>query len=132
MKKLFTLLAAVSLLTSCATGYHTYGLTGGYKEKMLSSDTMLVTYVGNGFTGSEKTYEYAMKRAAEATLQHGYHYFEVLTHRNFVETKTTYTSATPYGMKAGFPHAEITIKFLNNKSAKSYNADKVFSQVSAD
>lgn len=129
MKNIFLLLISSILLTSCATGYHSYGFSGGYKEKSLSSDTMLITYEGNGFSSSETAYHYAMKRAAEVTLQRGYHYFEVLSHRNFVETKTTYTSVTPYGMHANFPNAEITIKFLAAPSPKSYDAKKVFSQV---
>jgi|WetSurMetagenome_2_1015567.scaffolds.fasta_scaffold1445785_1 hypothetical protein len=127
MQKIFYLLFITLLLTSCSTGYHSSGMLGGYQEKFLSSDTAMVSFQGNGLTSVEKTYSYAMKRAAEVTLQRGYTYFEVLNYRNYYVPNTSTTTAGTFTSE--FPNSEIKIKFVRVKTAKAYDANKVFSQV---
>lgn len=129
MKKSLLVLLIVLLLTGCATGYYGDNLfTGdGYKEKSLSSDTMLVTFNGNGFTNANKTYSYAMKRAAQVTLKHGYSYFLVLNNRSFLVPHTT--SVDFDVQTTNFPTTELTIQFVRSKTDKAYDAKKVFAEI---
>lgn len=115
------------LLTACATSYQSSGLMGGYQEKQISSDVILVSFKGNGLTSIQKTYSYAMKRAAEVTLKNGYSYFEVLDHRNYYEPQTSYTTSGKF--TTDFPISEVKIKMLKTKTAKAYDANKVFAKV---
>lgn len=67
-------------LTGCSTGYHSSGwFTGGYSDFKTTSDTFVVTFKGNGYTSSDKVYQYALKRASEITIKNGYKYFSVIS-----------------------------------------------------
>ncbi len=77
--KLFFWALIPLLLTACATGYQKEGIfTNGYSDLKLADDRYVVTFRANEHTPSEKVMEFALKRAAELTLQHGYRYFAIL------------------------------------------------------
>ena len=54
------------------------GLFGGYRDMQLAPDTFRISFVGNGYVSKGRAQDYAMRRAAEITLRHGYRYFVVL------------------------------------------------------
>lgn len=114
------------LLAGCATGYHSENLLGGYHENV-SSDTAVVTFKGNGLITPEKTYQYAMKHAAEVTMQCGYDYFVVLSHRSYLEPVTSYTTAGEF--THDFPRSEIKIQFVQHKTENAYDAKQIFSEI---
>ncbi len=128
MKKILFCILILSL-SGCATSYRQSGtfMLDGYQEKTIAPDTFTVSFKGNLYTNIEKTYAYAMKRAAEITLAHGDSYFEVLNHRNYFAPLHTDTSAGSF--TTDLPTSEVTIKIMKQKTAKSYNAQKVFSSV---
>lgn len=80
MKLAITLSAALAL-AGCATPYKSDGILGGYSEQQLAEDVFRVTFGGNGYTSTQRAQDFAMLRAAELTLQHGYKYFAVLNER---------------------------------------------------
>ena len=87
------------LLTACATPYEPRGLTGGFSETRLDSNTFRVDFTGNGFTSRERVDVYLLRRAAELTLEHGFDYFVIVdagTERQdaLVTTPGSYTATT--------------------------------------
>jgi hypothetical protein len=80
MKKLiFSVITIMMLsLTGCISPYQPSGLGGGYTDMALSNDTYFVTFRGNGFTSSDVVQSYALRRAAELTLNKGFKFFVVL------------------------------------------------------
>jgi hypothetical protein len=67
-----------TMLTSCATQYTSRGFTGGYSDTQLAPDAFRITFSGNGFTSSERTQDFAILRAADLTLSHGFRYFGIV------------------------------------------------------
>lgn len=78
-KYLFAVLLPFVALAGCATLYQKEGVfTNGYSDYRSAPDTFIVTFRANEHTPREKVLEYALKRSAELTLKHGFHYFTVL------------------------------------------------------
>ena len=79
-QKLFVLLAAVLLLAfgSCATEYQSKGFSGGFSDTQLAPDAFQIRFAGNGYTSSERAQDFALLRAADLTLSHGFHYFAIV------------------------------------------------------
>ena len=67
----------VLMLSSCATGYHPLSFSGGYSELRLSARGWQVRFAGNGATAPERAHSFALRRAAELTLESGYQAFYV-------------------------------------------------------
>ena len=81
---------ALSLLviSGCATGYQSQGLTGGYTDVMTGRNTATVSFKSNAFTSMEDTRRYALRRAAEITLSNGYDYFLIENDNQYVKNET--------------------------------------------
>lgn len=78
-KALFALCLPLVAITGCATDYQREGVfTNGYSDFRLLEDQFVVTFRASEHTPAEKVFEYALARAAELTLKHGYRYFSVL------------------------------------------------------
>lgn len=82
-------------LCSCATPYRPMKSGKGYAEAQIAPDQFRVSFQGNGQTGSEQTSDFAMLRAAQVTLQHGFGYFAVTD-------VTNTSSARPYIVRQRF------------------------------
>ncbi len=106
-------------LVSCSTSYQAAGFGGGYSEIITSSDSYLVTFRGNGYTTDETVMKYALMRASELTLEHGYRYFTVLSSTdqsrmiNYVDTyentsAAANASARPSSSKASVQESSST------------------------
>jgi hypothetical protein len=102
----FSFVALASLvLTSCATQYTSSGFAGGYSDTQLAPDAFRITFSGNGFTSSERTQDFALLRAADLTLRHGFRYFAIINSASGGSTSSitlpgqsyTTASATGYG-----------------------------------
>jgi hypothetical protein len=66
---ILALLALITLLSSCATGYHKQGFTGGYSDYMLTPDTARVMAWGNPATSGEKVNRIAARKAVRMLLR---------------------------------------------------------------
>jgi hypothetical protein len=76
--KIATLLT-LTLLGSCSTIYEKEGIfNNGYSDSRVAQDVFLVTFRANERTNPEKVRKYALRRAAEVCLEHGFSYFAVL------------------------------------------------------
>ena len=71
-------LLALVLLGTAATCYQSEGFFGGYRDTQLAPDMFRISFVGNGYVSKAQAQDYAMRRATEITLRHGYRYFVVL------------------------------------------------------
>lgn len=102
MKKLILLLT-LTLLAGCATPYQPQGATGGFSELQLDSDSWRITFNGNGFSNAQRAQDFAMLRACQITLEHGFTCFSIIRqqdqteHSQFTTPGSTYTTANVYG-----------------------------------
>lgn len=103
MNYLFIGLLFATALSGCATSYHKAGFTGGFSETRLAENIFQISYRGNAFTSAERASDFSLLRAAELTLDNGYHYFAIIDSRedSSLSTYTTptrsQTSASAYG-----------------------------------
>lgn len=152
MKKLSALIVAVSLLSGCSTGYQKMDHSCGYSDMKLSSNTYLVEYTSNAYTGHSTNIKHALRRAAELTKANGYKYFKVA---NSTDTSSRYTqpvTATTTTMADVFgrstygtsstvvtggntytkPGVALVITMLKNKTADAYDAAIILSNFKTD
>lgn len=100
-------------LASCSTGYQVAGFNGGYSEIITSSDSYLVTFRGNGCTTDETVMKYALMRASELAIQHGYRYFTVLSSTdqsrmiNYVDTYENTSAAAKSSSRTSSSKADV-------------------------
>lgn len=73
------ILAPATALAACGTQYGQMGVTGGFTDKMVDSNTGVVVVSGNGFTAPEKVGEMLLLRASEMTVQAGHQRFSLMT-----------------------------------------------------
>jgi hypothetical protein len=94
MKRMWSkliLLIALVIFSGCATSYQSTGFTGGYNETQLAPDVFRVIFRGNGFTPADKAQNFALLRAAELTVEHGFTCFAVINEQNFTRI-SSYTT----------------------------------------
>lgn len=65
-------------INGCSTPYGPAGALGGYSDLRLDRNVYKINFGGNGFTSSEQTQTFVLRRAAELTIQNGYKYFVLL------------------------------------------------------
>ena len=70
-----------------STEYQSSGITGGFTDQMTGPSTATISFKGNGFTSAENARSFAMRRAAEVTLQKGYDYFLIEGGENRFKTQ---------------------------------------------
>jgi len=87
------LCASLVLLSSgCATSYHSSGFTGGYTDTQLAPDVFRVVFRGNAYAHAERVQDFALLRASELVIQHGFGYFAIIDENN---SSTPFTINTP-------------------------------------
>ncbi len=93
--KLLTVSFGIPLLMltfGCATSYQSTGFTGGYSDTQLAPDIFRVVFRGNGYTAAERVQDFALLRASELALQHGFVCFALIDESN---TVTPFNINTP-------------------------------------
>lgn len=100
MKKLTQILCAgafifalASCLNSKAVAYQKDNGTGGYTEEKVNNDTYIVSFDGNEYNKKDKTFDYALLRAAEIGQRNNFDYFAILSTVNdkVLEKSNSYT-----------------------------------------
>ena len=78
MRLICSILLAFCVVTvvGCATPYQPVGFKGGYSESEMGSDTYLVNFQGNGYTGMGTVQTYALRRAKELCTERGFSDFQ--------------------------------------------------------
>lgn len=79
-------------LAACATPYQEMGLRGGVKAVRITNDTAQITAAGNAYTDEDTIQRYALRRAAEETINDGYDVFRIETDAD--RTRVGSTSST--------------------------------------
>jgi hypothetical protein len=78
-----SLIAIVALLAGCATVYQKEGFfTNGFSEKRVEESIFTVTFRANEHTPADTVVQYALKRASDTALKHGYRYFVIIDKKN--------------------------------------------------
>ena len=81
MRGRFLLHALLLVACSCATGYQPkdwlHNPTGGYSHVQLEENIFRVSFFGNAVTPYEQASDFALLRATELALEHGYAYFVI-------------------------------------------------------
>ncbi len=99
----FSIILTLSLLLNdCTTPYQPRGFLGGYSDSRIDSNTVRVSFYGNGHTSQEKVENSMLYRCAEVTLQDGYDYFTIASggttpSYSSYTTPGTYNQFTQYG-----------------------------------
>jgi hypothetical protein len=86
-------------LVGCATAYKPNGFAGGFSDTQLAPDVFRVNFRGNGYTSAERVQNFAMLRAAELALEHGYSHFAIINEQDGIAGATSFYDN----------HASITI-----------------------
>ena len=97
--------AVVLLAASCATPYQQHSLRGGYDDSRIDSNTVLVSFKGNGYTPKDRVQTYMLYRCAEVTANAGYDYFVIVSSDdevkegaiNLPSSYSSTTTASVYG-----------------------------------
>lgn len=66
----------------------------GYYETIVTKDRYRIIFTGNSITDKETVRDYAMLRAAEVTMEHGFDWFETVDRETDKKTRTTTTGGT--------------------------------------
>lgn len=97
-----TAMLTASLLTGCATGYHSasnplLGWTGGYWDRPGPGELIKVGFAGNGFSKEAKVEDYLMLRCAEVAHARNKPYFVMYASiaEAIVERRITEDMVTP-------------------------------------
>jgi hypothetical protein len=115
-------LLVTACLVACATGYHQPGFTGGYSDTQLAPDVFRITFQGNGYTSPDRAQDFALLRAAELTLSHGYRYFGIVN-----ETAGGNTSSfTTGGQSYTSGHATVVGSSVYGAATTTYIAPQTF------
>ena len=93
--KIIAIASTLLFLSGCATLYQPRGLTGGYSDFQLDSNTYRVEFKGNGFTSREIVEIYLLYRCAEITANSDNEYF-IMTGGDTEVRKSTYTTPGTY------------------------------------
>jgi hypothetical protein len=98
MKRFYQAILAVLVvaLGGCATGYQSSGFSGGFSETQLAPDVFRISFAGNGFTSGERAQDFAMLRAADLSVKHGFTHFAVINEANSMARQTITTPGQSY------------------------------------
>ncbi len=120
----FLFLLPLLALASCATDYQKEGIfSNGYSDYRLAEDTFVVTFRANEYTSPEKVKKYALRRAAELAVRHGYSHFAILSEKDTSKERTVIHSKTEGNEKTGtisqlhYPSLSLTIHCYREKPA---------------
>lgn len=125
VRKSLIALSAACLIAGCSTAYQPDGFSGGYSDKMLANNTVLVSFRVNRLTTTDTLHSYLLRRCAEVTLQDGFNYF-VLVH----EEDPTEATTDSLGSKV----SSATIQMYQARAqagAQSYDASFLLRQILA-
>ncbi|GEM_PF-1155986 len=109
MKKCAVLIVFGLFIAGCGlwspSKYAPYSSWGqqGYRETPLDSSTYQVTFSGNAATAADVVDRYALYRAAELTVEHGFDYFVVVDAQHN-EAHNSTTTAMPTGNNTEIQH----------------------------
>jgi len=113
-------ITAALLMTGCTT-YGEMGFTGGVSATQIDGNTFRIESRGNAFAGSSQIKDFAMMRAAEATLQSGNDYFVIVTAEDMSRTDISVTPRTATSQTNVFGNTATTQTTYSGGEINSYD-----------
>ena len=95
MRILLLTFPLIAALAACSTPYQEESYLGGVKAVKLTPDTVQISSKSNAYTSSETTWQYALLKSAQTTIESGYGHFAILDADNY--SQTDYFATTTYG-----------------------------------
>jgi hypothetical protein len=101
MAVLLALAVSSLLLSSCGTPYQPMKSGTGFADEQIAPDKFVISFQGNGNDSAEKVGDFALLRAAQVTLSHGFDYFAALdvtntsSARPYIERQRFYSAYPP-------------------------------------
>jgi hypothetical protein len=108
-------IALTLTMASCATPYQSTGFVGGYSDTALAPDVYRVSFQGNGYTSLGRAQDFAMLRAADTALSHGFRYFAIVDKEN----RTT-------NLEMFKPNSDLLIRCFAERPGRGYVFDARF------
>jgi hypothetical protein len=84
---------SIAMIAGCATSYQPSGFSGGFSEVQLDANVFRVSFIGNGYTSTEKAEEFALLRSAEITIKNNFTHFVIINSRSRQDL-SSYTTPT--------------------------------------
>jgi len=108
-------IAVALIMANCATPYQSTGFTGGYSDTALGPNVYRVSFQGNGYTSLSRAQDFAMLRAADTTLSHGFRYFAIVDKDNRTTNLTVFK-----------PNSDLLIRCFAARPESGYVFDARF------
>lgn len=87
-KSTFIIALSSALVSGCAGSRQSQQLSSaGYSEIRSTQNQFVIDFTGSGMTSVDKVEEYALVRASETTLAHGYNFFRVERRQDLTKRK---------------------------------------------
>ncbi len=123
IKTLATCIAILISLAACTT-YQPDGIGGGFSETPLAKNVYQIHARGGSSANAGLVRNIALVRAAELTLNNGFHSFIVLEQENRTET-STYTSPGMYNTTTNYVgNQPVMTTTYSGDSVSQYNTPK--------
>ena len=127
MSKLVYISLFIIFIISCETTYgpSSQNFTGGYEDQLTGNNTAIVRFKSNAYTSMTNTQKFAMKRAAELTLEKGFDYFLIEGNNVYEKNIKLQSQVSCYnngytfqcneygGGNLSKPRAELSIRMFN-------------------
>lgn len=105
MRLAIAAMACALAVSGCATAYGEMGFTGGVSAAQIGPNQWRITAAGNAYTDADTISDFAMRKAAETTLEQGYEWFGIVSSEDrtrselgsFTTPSTTNFSASQFG-----------------------------------
>jgi len=102
--RLISVIALALAATGCATSYGDMGFAGGVRADQMSTNTFRIVSRGNGYTDATTIADFAIRKAAETTIESGNEWFFVLNRADQTRVgQSSYQTPTQtYGTVSGY------------------------------
>lgn len=116
------------LMTACATGYQSSGLTGGFEDRLISNQPTVyeVRFLGNGVTAHNRARDFVLLRGAELMLASGHTRFVVSNAASGYGSDKWFEGAKAQGTVFN-PRESVVVR--EGKSGEGFDACSVVADV---
>lgn len=118
------IISLILALIACSTPYQPKSILGGYTDTRLDSNTVRVSFYGNGYTNREGVENKMLYRCAEVTLQDSYDYF-IIAVGDTIPTFSSYTTPSTYNQ-----YTNTNFNFYGNNNASAVSSTTGYYQPS--
>ena len=119
-------LSVVLFVTGCATSYQSSGPTGGYGDTQLAPDAFRVVFSGNAYSTDEQAQDYALLRASQVTIQHGFTCFAITSEKYAMHSDPAHHTIVLFYQ----PKEELAIRCYKTRPDAPFTYDAAFLQQS--